>query len=191
MDALILNGALPGDAELDAVQEILRRELAAAGCPTTHKVLRETPVAYCQGCFECWIRTPGECKTDDAGREIAAAFIRSDLVVFLTPVTFGGYSSELKKALDRIAGLVSPFFMHIGGEVHHRPRYARYPGLLALGMLTNPDPTQERVFHTLVQRNAINMHAPWHESRILYRGDAVATRLEVIRPLLERIGRAA
>ncbi len=192
MEALILNGALAGDAELDAVQELLSRELAAAGCRTRGMVLRDLPVAYCQGCFECWLRTPGTCKTDDAGREIAAAVIRSDVVALLTPVTFGGYSSELKKALDRVAGLVSPFFMHIQGEVHHRPRYARYPALLAVGMLPRPDPAQERVFHTLVQRKALNIHAPWHEARVLYRGDAPATRLEVIRSVLEeRIGRAA
>ncbi len=192
MDVLILNGALAGDADCDAVQELLRRELAAAGCRPRATVLREVPVAYCQGCFECWLKTPGTCKTDDAGREIAAAFIQSDVVTLLTPVTFGGYSSELKKALDRNAGLVLPFFTHIRGEVHHRPRYARYPALLAIGLLPQPDPVQERVFHTLVGRNALNMHAPWHDSRVLYRGDAAATRLDVVRSLLEeRIGRAA
>ncbi len=192
MDALILSGALAGDADVDSVQELLGRELAAAGCRPRAMRLREIPVAYCQGCFECWLKTPGTCKTDDAGRDIAAAFIRSDLVVLLTPVTFGGYSSELKKALDRIAGLVSPFFMHIHGEVHHRPRYARYPALLALGVLPRPDAVQERVFHTLVGRNALNFHAPWHESRILYRSDALATRLEVIRSVLEeRLGSVA
>ncbi len=192
MDALILNGALAGDAEVDAVQELLRRELTAAGCRTRATVLREVPVAYCQGCFECWLKTPGMCKTDDAGREIAAAVIRSDVVALLTPVTFGGYSSELKKAFDRIAGLVSPFMMHIGGEVHHRPRYARYPALLGVGVLPRSDLAQERVFHTLVARNALTLHAPWHESRVLYRGDDPATRLEVIRSVLaERVGRAA
>ncbi len=192
MDALILNGALAGDADLDAVQKLLHRELAAVGCSARATVLRDVPVAYCQGCFECWLKTPGTCKTDDAGREIAAAVIRSGLVVLLTPVTFGGYSSELKKALDRIAGLVSPFFMHVQGEVHHRPRYARYPALLGVGLLPQPDPRQERVFHTLVQRNALNLHSPWHDSRVLYRGDAPATRLDVLRSVLEeRIGRAA
>ncbi len=192
MDALILDGALPGDSSLAAVQKLVRRELTAAGCRPTTIVLREIPVAYCQGCFECWVKTPGTCKTADAGREIAAAFIRSDVAVLLTPVTFGGYSSELKKALDRLAGLVSPFMMHVHGVVHHRPRYARYPALLAVGLLPQPDPAQERVFHALVERNAINMHSAWHESRILYRGDDDATRLEVIRSVLEeKLGRAA
>lgn len=39
-----------------------------------------------------------------------------------------------KKGLDRLIGLVSPFFTKIAGETHHRPRYDRYPALLAVGV---------------------------------------------------------
>ena len=91
--------------------------------------LRDTPIAYCRGCFNCWIKTPGICRTRDAGRYVARAFRASDAVFFLTPVTFGGYSSELKKALDRCIGLVAPFSTRVRGEVHHRRRYAAYPRL--------------------------------------------------------------
>ncbi len=191
MNALILNGAHPGDAELDRVEDVLRQELAGAGLQARALVLHRTPIAYCQGCFECWMKTPGVCKTNDAGREIAAAFIASRLVVFLTPVTFGGYSSELKKALDRIIGLVSPMFERIAGEVHHRARYERYPALLALGVLPEPDADDERIFHALVARNALNMHAPWHASRVIYRGDAAPAARAAIRPLLAGLVSAA
>jgi hypothetical protein len=191
LDALILNGALAGDAELDGLEAMLRRELSAAGCRSEAVVLRETPIAYCQGCFECWIKTPGMCKTQDAGRDIAAAVIRSDLLVLLSPITFGGYSSELKKALDRSIGLVLPFFTRIDGEVHHRPRYDRFPALLAVGVLPEPHAEEERIFQALVARNARNMHSPWHAVRVLYRGEDGPTRLELLRPLLEQIGRAA
>ncbi len=182
MNALILNGTHPGDGELDRVAVAVRQELVAVGLRTRALVLHQTPIAYCQGCFECWTKTPGVCKTSDAGREVAAAFIASDLVTFLTPVTFGGYSSELKKALDRIIGLVMPFFMRIDGEMHHRPRYERYPALVALGVLPAPQAEDERIFHTLVQRNAINMHAPWHASRVVYRGDAEPAARAALRP---------
>jgi len=104
---------------------------------------------------------------DDSAREIARRFIQSDLVVFLTPLTFGGYSSGLKKALDRIICLVSPLFMRIDGEVHHRPRYERYPRLLGLGVLRQADDESEGIFHTLVSRNAINMHAPAQGSAVI------------------------
>jgi multimeric flavodoxin WrbA len=112
------------------------------------------------------VQTPGECLIDDRAREIARAYVGSDVVVFFTPVTFGGYSSELKKALDRIICVVSPFFARIDGEVHHEPRYRRYPRLLAVGVQPRPDRESEEIFTTLVARSAINMHAPKHAAAV-------------------------
>lgn len=192
MDALVLNGALPGDDELDSVDQLLRRELAAAGWRSDTLVLRDLSIAYCQGCFDCYTRSPGLCKTRDAGRDVAAAVIRSDMVVLLTAITFGGYSSELKKAMDRIAALVSPLFMRIEGEYHHQARYERYPVILGVGMARQDgSPEEERIFQELVARNALNLHAPWYGARVLHRGEDPPTRLEVLRPAIVGHGRAA
>ncbi|MFZ3171799.1 MAG: hypothetical protein WA118_07460 [Carboxydocellales bacterium] len=38
----------------------------------------------------CWLKAPGICIIDDAGRNIAQAVIGSDLLVILSPVTFWG-----------------------------------------------------------------------------------------------------
>lgn len=86
-----------------------------------HFPLREMKLAHCLGCFNCWVKTPGMCVEADAGRDIAKAVIRSDVAVLLTPVTFGGYSPELKKTFDRFIQLISPFFQMDHGEVHHPP----------------------------------------------------------------------
>ncbi|MEJ2677913.1 MAG: NAD(P)H-dependent oxidoreductase [Gemmatimonadota bacterium] len=166
----ILNGALPGDTELDRVHEELHDAFSATGHIIESFRLRDIPLAYCLGCFECWTKTPGICRTKDDGPAIAEAIIRSDVTVWLSAVTFGGYASELKKALDRINCLVSPSFTRVRGEVHHRPRYDRFPFVLCFGMLPESDAEQERIFRTLVERNAINMHAPGHAAEILYRG---------------------
>jgi multimeric flavodoxin WrbA len=180
MQAIILNGALPGDSYVDAVGAGLHLALTDGGWQATYHTLRDEKVAYCLGCFECWTKTPGVCRIDDDGRRLAAALIASDLAVYLTPVTFGGYSSELKKYVDRSIPLVSPFFTRIYGEVHHHARYARYPSLVAVGVLPEPDPAQERIFAALIERNAINLHAPFHSSLVVYRGqqpDAAAASL--------------
>jgi hypothetical protein len=168
MKALILDAALHGGAPLDWIDDAVEAELSEAGIPSERIRLRKLAIAYCQGCFECWVKTPGLCKTRDAAHDVARAFIRSDLVVLVTPVTFGGYSSEAKKALDRLICLVSPFFTRIDGEVHHHRRYARYPAFMAVGLLPKPDADEERVFETLVRRNAINMHAPVHASAVVH-----------------------
>ena len=159
--ALVLNGALPGDEALAPVENALLKLLRETGTRVRGFQLRDIPLAHCQGCFECWTTSPGLCKTEgDAGREIAAAMIQSDLVVILTPITFGGYSSEIKKAMDRSICMVSPFFRRVDGEVHHKLRYRRYPALAAVGVLHEPDEEQERIFGTLVERNALNFASP-------------------------------
>lgn len=191
MKALLLNGSLPGDAGIDAAHTVLRQTLTSAGWAHHSFTLHEQPLAACTGCFECWTRTPGRCKAHDGIELVAHRFIQSDLVVLLTPVTFGGYSSELKKALDRCIGLLSPFFVRAGGDTRHRARYEHYPSLLALGMLPTPDPEDEHLFDTLVHRNAHNFHAPRAASRMLYRTDPPHRAAALLLDFLHVGGRAA
>jgi hypothetical protein len=191
MHATLLNGALPGDDFVDGAGALLQETLRSRGWTTTSWTLRDEKIGYCLGCFECWTKTPGLCRIDDAGREIARSAVQSDLAIFLTPITFGGYSSELKKAVDRIICLISPFFRRIDGEVHHRARYDRYPALTGIGVLPEPHPAQEQIFQALVGRNAINLHAPAHRSAILYRDRGPAAVEAVVRDALNGSERRA
>lgn len=190
MKATILNGALAGDDFVDAVGAALGDALQGAGWDVATWTLREEKIAYCLGCFECWTKTPGLCRIDDVGREVAANIIGGDLTIYLTPVTFGGYSSALKKAIDRSICLVSPFFTRIDGEVHHHARYERYPALVGVGVLPAPHPVQEQLFATLIGRNAINLHAPRHGSAVVYRSQpaaAAAAALSGVFPIESRV----
>jgi hypothetical protein len=164
----VLNGTAKGE---DGVSEILAGELNNLGYEVTGFTLRDKEIGTCLGCFGCWIKTPGICVIDDDGREVARMAVQSDLMVFLTPVTFGGYSSHLKKALDRLIPILSSFFKKIGGEIHHRPRYARYPTIIGVGIVPQPDEESERIFKTLVTRNAINAHSPSHTAGVVVRSD--------------------
>lgn len=167
MKAVILNGSENGDAALDGVHQIIVDELTNMAWEVEPFILHELEIRHCVGCFGCWMQTPGVCVIDDAGRDVARAIIQSDLVVYLTPVTFGGYSSQLKKALDRSICLVTPFFTRVNGEIHHPPRYERYPRIVGVGVLPRADEESERIFTTLVGRNAINTHALAHAGRVI------------------------
>ena len=188
MKALILDGTRSEERFSDDVQQALTGRLAADGCEVESMTLRDMEVHHCVGCFGCWVQTPGECMIDDGARDVARAFIASDLVVFFTPVTFGGYSSELKKALDRIICVVSPFFDRIDGEVHHKPRYQQYPRLLGVGVQPRPDRESEAIFTTLVERNAINMHAPDHAAVVFHPHLSGEIVEENMKSLIERLG---
>ena len=190
---LVLNGALPGDETLEPVEEALLALLQEERTEIRGYAMRDVPLAHCQGCFECWTTTPGLCKTEgDAGREITAALIKSDLLVILTPVTFGGYSSEIKKAMDRIICLVLPFFRRVDGEVHHSRRYPRYPAVAAIGVLGAPDEEQARIFRSLVERNARNMDSPATAVSLLPAGAPLADVHDILAadlgPVLAHVG---
>jgi len=55
----------------------------------------------------------------------------------------------------------------VRGEVHHKKRYERYPRLLALGLVEKQTIEDDELFQSVVQRNAINMHAPKAVTEIL------------------------
>src|SRR6516225_7083816 len=111
------------------------------------------------------------CVENDAGRQIAKAVIQSDRTVFFTPVTFGGYSPELKKMLDHFIQLISPFFRMDHGEVHHPPRYAHRPRLIVVGVQRHPNPREAHIFKTLAGRNAINLLPPSYAVEVVLTTD--------------------
>ena len=156
MKALILDGSRQGDSLTPVAVVGMASALAARGVAVDLVLLRVRDIAPCAGCFGCWTRTPGECVIDDAARDVLRSYVGADLVVYATAVTFGGYSSQLKKMLDRLIPALDPRFAVVGGEVHHRLRYRRYPKTIGLGTLPAPDPEAERMFARLVARNSFD-----------------------------------
>ena len=130
-------------------------------------LVRQSNVRACTGCFGCWTRTPGECVIADDARSIAERAIASDVVAVASPVSFGCYGSLAKSVLDRMICLVLPHFTMVDGEVHHKPRYRRYPAWIALGTLPAPSAEQAALFARLVERNSVNMYNPAHGSAVI------------------------
>lgn len=147
-----------------AVEAAVRNELMSTGADVRVHDLRHERFAPCQGCFECWIAHPGTCKARDSGNDVMRDVIASDAVLWLVAPRFGAWDPVSKAALDKVIGLISPFFTTVGGETHHRPRYERYPTWAVLA-LSRPGVTDDErnVFRTVVERNVLNMqgHSPY------------------------------
>jgi multimeric flavodoxin WrbA len=167
MRALILDGSEKDDKILDFVRGTIEKELEKEGCEFDTFVLRELKIAPCTGCFGCWLKTPGECVINDIAQKIAFVAANSKAYIFLTPVRFGGYSSELKKAIDRLLCLLSPFFIKIEGEVRHPNRYKRGPPMLVMATIKNHDEEREGIFKSIVRRNAANIQSPRHIAEVI------------------------
>ena len=182
----ILDGSGAGDQDLSSVLDVLSRVFKASAAEVVTFPLREMRLAHCLGCFGCWVKTPGLCVEADAGRDIARAIVRSDVTVLFTPVTFGGYSPELKKMVDRFIQLVSPFFQMDHGEVHHPPRYSQLPRLVIAGVQRTPNSMEAHVFKTLAGRNAINFHPPSYAAEVVSASDNMDALRRSFQALLTR-----
>ncbi|SNS18007.1 NADPH-dependent FMN reductase [Anaerovirgula multivorans] len=171
MNALVLNGALKDDRSIETVNRLIEKMLIEKGYEVESILLHEKKIGECLGCFGCWIKTPGICVIDDYGRTLTENIINSDVVIYLTSVVFGGYSSELKKAIDRVIPLLLPFFKKVNGEVHHKERYKRYPKVIVLGIMEDEDYDMKETFNSLIKRNSLN----WYNS---FSGGTVQNNLE-------------
>ena len=183
MKILLLDGSCKDREYNDRLFQVVHHTLQASGHNLKTYDLSQLTIAPCLGCFGCWIQTPGECVIRDEGRLIAKELIQNDVVVFFTPVVFGGYSSELKKALDRFIPNILPFFRIHQNEIHHVPRYSRYPDLIFLGTLPEKDQSLEHTFYQLTQRNVLNMYPTCFSSTVIYEhqtGDEIKKQLEKV-----------
>lgn len=150
--------------------------------------LRALRIAPCNGCFGCWIQTPGVCVQDDDARPLAADVINAHVLAVLTPVTFGCYSSTAKRTIERMLPLLSPFFETVAGEIHHQRRYPRFPDYLALGVQREPDEDGARLFAELTEHNALNIRSRIHHTGIFPAGKSVEVLRPEISALLDAFG---
>ncbi|MFN7982283.1 MAG: NAD(P)H-dependent oxidoreductase [Vicinamibacterales bacterium] len=161
MRAVLLSAVPPSHTSLVSLRAILERELAIAGYDACDSFeLSSTPLAFCQGEFDCWVKTPGRCRSKDAEQAIVQAVHDADALVYLDAVRFGGYGHVLKTAIDRLLCLLEPFFTTRHALTHHEMRYARQQRLFSVGWLPSPNPTLAATFTALTDANAVNYLSP-------------------------------
>lgn len=155
----ILNGN-PGDRprELDGYLGEVEARLQSRGHETTTFELRGMDIRYCAGCWGCWVRTPGECVIADDFARICSSVVGSDFLLFASPVIMGFTSALLKRACDRLVPIIHPYFEVVNGEIHHRSRYEKYPGLgLILEKSTDTDREDIEIIGDIYSRMAVNL----------------------------------
>lgn len=168
MRAVLLSAVPTENESLNRLAGVLTGELAAAGFTTCERYeLSSTKLAFCQGEFDCWVKTPGRCRSHDAETAIVRAIHDADALVFLDAVTFGGHGHVLKTAIDRLLCLLEPFFTVRNGLTHHTPRYAHPPTLYAVGWQPRATAEEAGTFDALTDANAVNYLSPLCASAVV------------------------
>jgi multimeric flavodoxin WrbA len=189
MKALILNGSAPGQTLLDQAQDKLIDLLKNLGWEVTAFRLRDMNLQECVGCFNCWVKTPGLCSTQDDGTELNRQLFQSDLMTLITPIQFGGYGFLLKRALERtVLPNLLPSFVSFQGETHHPWRSGRKVRLMGIGSLPAQDAESERIFDDLLKRNSMNFQNPPHSSAVLYEGMTEDSVQLIVQDLVAQLG---
>lgn len=115
-------------------------------------------VHHCIGCFGCWTKTPGKCVIKDRACVLPAWIAQCGELILVSPILYGGYSRNVKAALDRSIGYLLPYFRIVNGEMHHQMRHENPFKLTAC--FYGPCSGEEReIAGRLVRANAVNFGA--------------------------------
>lgn len=184
---LLIDGTQSEDTDLLPSFRLLHDSLVARGMYVETLRLRDVKLGHCVGCFDCWLKTPGQCFQPDAGREIVQSILQSDTVVLFGRVLFGTYAPQIKRLVDRcLSPLNLPYLRVSDRETHHKPRYDRYPRLVSVGVQSRPDADEAALFKLIVGRNALQLHAPSYAAGVVSITDTPATLQSEIEQLLSR-----
>ncbi len=151
---------LDGFDEKSQIEDILKNSPLNGSGNFDYFKISNYNILPCLSCGSCCDKTPGQCLIDDDHKVIIEKIALSDKLIFLSPIRYGGYSSNLKKILDRLMLLGTPFYTVKNGNLLHKMRYD-LKDLISIGeidfSLNYADEAIE-AFKLLSERNAINMH---------------------------------
>jgi multimeric flavodoxin WrbA len=132
--------------------------------------LSELKISNCVGCFGCWTKTPGKCVIRDDAVTVYPYIAKSDEVIYISHIRYGGYDTVMKTMLERAIPIQKAFIRLVDGETHHVQRAVamKTATIIAYGNISD---AEKEVFQSLVERNAHNMN--FKDYRILFVSESV------------------
>lgn len=114
-------------------------------------------IKTCQGCFLCWVKTPGKCVIRDDATRIYPAIAKSEKLLLVTHVCYGGCDTLMKTLLERSIPMLQAFLKMAHHETHHFQRYM-VPKKVKIAAYGCADEQEKAVFRQWVQRYHYNMN---------------------------------
>jgi len=113
-----------------------------------HFPLDDMKIGPCYACRGCEEKTYGRCVVRDDADLILPFLSRSQIIIVFTTIVFGGYSFEVKRALDKIGLVVDRHYYYHNGElVKGKPSGVKY---YVIGIHDGVDMEEVKVFKQLV-----------------------------------------
>lgn len=118
--------------------------------------LSSLKIANCMGCFGCWTKTPGKCVIRDDATKVYPYIAKSNKVLYVSRIKYGGYDSVMKTMLERAIPVQQAFIRIHNGETHHVQRAValKEATIIAYGDISDEE---KDIFRKLISRNANNV----------------------------------
>ena len=119
--------------------------------------LSSLKITNCVGCFGCWTKTPGKCVIRDDAVKVYPIIAKSDAVLYVSHMKYGGYDTIMKTMLERAIPIQMAFIRLLNGETHHVQRAVvpKNATIIAYGEISEDE---KDIFKNLIERNSHNMN---------------------------------
>lgn len=119
--------------------------------------LSSLKITNCVGCFGCWTKTPGKCVIRDDAVKVYPIIAKSDTVLYVSHMKYGGYDTIMKTMLERAIPIQMAFIRLLNGETHHVQRAVvpKNATIIAYGEISEDE---KDIFKNLIERNSHNMN---------------------------------
>ena len=141
------------DGELiEAIQKLYQEPLKVVP-------MGEPPITSCIGCWNCWLKTPGNCVMKDSMAESYSDYMNSDTVILILDTAQGFLNHQGKAFLDRTIPHYLPYIEIVDGECHHEARYPRYPDMVFCFDTKDLTKEEEQVVEDYLYRTAYHFQS--------------------------------
>jgi len=131
-----------------------------AGADTENVFLAKHKIKPCIGCFNCWVKTPGECAIKDDMSELRGKYRAADVVVFATPLYVDNVTGIMKNFMDRLVPLADPHFeKDENGQYRHVKGFSKVQKIAVISNCGFPEQEHFQVLRLLFRRIARNFHS--------------------------------
>jgi multimeric flavodoxin WrbA len=111
----------------------------------------------CMGCFHCWFKTPGSCKTNGGQKNYSALMGNSEEIIIISQNCYGGYSEQVKKVIDHNVANSLPFFTYRSWKMRHIGRYKIEKKRLVVFLYGDFTEAEKNTAQLIVETNRSNM----------------------------------
>lgn len=127
----------------------LYHALVSQGAEADYVPLEDVNIKPCVNCGGCSDKTYGRCVVRDDGDWIYPKVVRSDVLILVTPVVFGGYSFKLKRVLDKFGLFMDRRYFVVNGELAKGGMPGRTFRCVAVGISERDDAAESAAFKQL------------------------------------------